>query len=197
MFSADPEFVAARHRAKALMTRAAAILAQIEGHSKTAGEVIFKKDRGGDKDQWAYADVPPSERLIGEDFNYSPKNLKPLARVLRSCLAGLGHVLSAYNTFAKVKSARVSPDGSLGGKGYISKIADMRRQFMNCVEALSALSDTLYDEVNAPHWSVLSRQEESGDKKEIAEMIGDVEQIRSDPQEWAEEQIEEEFEESK
>ena len=67
---------------------------------------------------------------------------------------------------------------------------------MNCVESLSALSDTLYDEVNAPHWSVLSRQEDSEQKREVQEMIEDVEEIRSDPEEWAEEQIEEEFEDN-
>jgi len=202
MTQPDPQRVAAIYQARCLYSRAESLFASMDriasqetgGRIKTAGEVIFRKDRGGDENQWAYADVGPSERVIG-DFNYSPKNLKPLARALRSTLAGLGHVLSAYNVFAKTKSARVSPDGSLGGKGFIQKISDMRRQFMNCVESLSALSDTLYDEVNAPHWSVLSRQEDSEQKREVQEMIEDVEEIRSDPEEWAEEQIEEEFEE--
>lgn len=197
----DPKRVAAHFQAICLFRQAESQLASMDeaarvatqGRVKTAGEVIHKKDRSGDEHQWAYADIGPSERLIG-DFNYSPKNLKPVARTLRATLAGLGHVLSAYNTFAKVKSARVSPDGSLGGKGFIQKIADMRRQFMNCVEALSALTDTLYDEVNAPHWSVLSRQKDPETKAEVAELIADVEDIRSDPEDWAEEQIEEEFE---
>jgi len=161
---------------------------------KTAGEVIFKKDMSGDASTWAYATPGPSERLLG-DFNYSPKNMKPLAKTLRGSLAALGHVLSAYNMFAKVKSARISPDGNLGGKGYIAKITDMRKQFMNCVEALSALSDTLYDEVNAPHWSVVSRQETPEEKKEVSELLSDVEDIRDNPEEWAQEQIEDEFEE--
>jgi len=162
---------------------------------KVAGEVIFKKDRGGDISQWAYADHPPSKRDIPGDFNYSPRHQKPLAIVLRSTLAALGHVLSGHNAFAKVKSARVSPDGSLGGRGYIMKIPDMRKQFMNCVEALSALSDTLYDEINAPHWSLVSRQEDSRDKDEVSALIRDSEKIRTDPQEWADDQIEDEFDE--
>lgn len=177
----DPKRVAARY------------LAQKQGQTKTAGEVIFKKDRSGDGSAWAYHDVAPSERKIGDDFNYSPKNLKPLAKVLRASLAALGHVLSAYNVFAKVKSARVSPDGNLGGKGYIQKIQDMRKQYMNIVEALSALTDTLYDETNAPHWAAVSRQEDPETRREITELIRDAEQIRDDPQEWAEEELEEEF----
>jgi hypothetical protein len=171
---------------------AAAFLAK-QGRTKVAGEVIFKKDRGDDLSSWAYNDIAPSAREIGHDYNYSPKNAKNLARILRATLAALGHSLAAYNQFAKVKSAKISPDGNLGGKGYIQKISDMRKQFMNIVEALSSLSDTIYDEVNAPHWSVVSRQEDDESKAQVADLIQDVEKIREDPQEWAQDQIQEEF----
>jgi hypothetical protein len=192
------EFRQLAREAEPLLAQARAIL-EFEGRSKaaarlkTAGEVIFKKDRSDDREQWAYADVPPSERMLPGDFNFSPKNAKPLAKVLRASLAALGHVLSAYHTFAKIKSARVSPDGSLGGKGYIQKIADMRRQYMNVVEALSALTDTIYDEVHAPHWAAVSRQEDPQEAKQVQEMLGDADDIRENPEGWAEEQIEEEF----
>ncbi len=163
---------------------------------KKAGEVIFKKDRGGDASSWAYADHHPSKREIPGDFNYTPTGQKPLAEVLRGTLAALGHCLSAYNTFAKLKSARLSPDGSLGGRGYIMKIVDMRKQYMNSVEALSALSDTLYDEINAPHWSLLTRQEDADAKAEVSALIQDAETIRKDPEAWADEEMSEEFGES-
>lgn len=161
--------------------------------NKTAGEVVFKKDRSGDVDSWAYTDVPPSQRDIPRDFNYSPRNQKPLVQVLRSTLAALGYVLMAYNRFARLKSSRLSPDGSLGGRGYIQKIQDMRKQYMNCVEALSALSDTIHDEIHAPHWALLSRQEDEEEKEEVSQLIDDVQVIREDPQEWAEEQTEAEL----
>lgn len=177
--------------------RVAALYLARQGRTKTAGEVVFKKDRGDDLGSWAYNNIPPSQREIPNDFNYSPRHQKPLAKILRATLAALGHTLSGYNRFAKIKSARVSPDGAMGGRGYIQKIADMRKQYMNCVEALSALADTLYDEINAPHWSVLSRQEEDSDKSEVKQLIGDVEQIRSDPQQWAEQEMREEFDQGK
>ena len=167
----DPRRVAAAYR---------------QGAVKTAGEVIFKKDRSGDVGSWAYTDVPPSQREIPADFNYSPKNRKPLAKILRATLAALGHTLAGYTQFAKLKSARLSPDGNLGGRGYIQAIADMRKQYMNCVEALSALSDTVYDELHAPHWSLVSRQEDDGQKAEVSAILEDAESIRKDPQEWAE-----------
>ena len=157
--------------------------------NKTAGEVRFVKDKseGG---QWAWSDTGASERKIPHDYNYNPKKRKALAKVLRATTAALGHSLSAYSTFTKIKSADVSPDGCLGGKGYVFKINEIRKAYMNAVEALSAISDTLYDEVQAPHWSAISRQESPEEKAEVEQIVSDVEEIREDPQEWAEEQEE-------
>lgn len=157
--------------------------------NKVAGEVRFVKDKseGG---QWAWSDTGASERKIPHDYNYNPKKRKALAKVLRSTSAALGHSLSAYSTFTKIKSADVSPDGCLGGKGYVFKINEMRKAYMNAVEALSALSDTLYDEVSAPHWSAISRQESPEDKAEVEQIVSEAEEIREDPQDWAEEQEE-------
>ena len=153
--------------------------------TKTAGEVRFIKDRGGDKNEWGWGTPGPSEREIQEDFEFNPKKLKPLAKCLRSTLMALGHAQSAYNEFTRLKSAQVSPDGSLGGKGYIQKIAEMRRQFMNCSEALSSLSDTLYDEINAPHWNPAIQEQSTREREEVRDIMEDAEEIRRDPEEWA------------
>jgi hypothetical protein len=158
---------------------------------KTAGEVRFIKDKSGDSNQWAWNDAGPQERKIYPDFAFDPKNTKPLAKVLRATNAALGHSMSAYAVFTKLKSADVSPDGSLGGKGYIAKIAEMRRAYMNCVEALSALSDTLYDEIRAPHWAAVSRQEDPEERAEVEQIIEDAVEIKEDPEAWAEEQEDE------
>lgn len=154
---------------------------------RTAGEVRFVKDNSNDASSWAWKQGP-SERNMQPDYNYNPKRKKALAKVLRSTTASMGHAMSAYNAFTKIKSADVSPDGNLGGKGYIQKIMDMRKQYMNVVEALSALSDTIYDEINAPHWAAISRQESEEDKKEVAQIIQDAEEIKEDPEGWAEDQ---------
>lgn len=154
---------------------------------RTAGEVRFVKDNSNDASSWAWKQGP-SERNMQPDYNYNPKRKKALAKVLRSTTASMGHAMSAYNSFTKIKSADVSPDGNLGGKGYIQKIMDMRKQYMNVVEALSALSDTIYDEINAPHWAAISRQESEEDKKEVAQIIQDAEEIKEDPEGWAEDQ---------
>ena len=155
---------------------------------KTAGEVRFIKDRGGDHNEWGWNTPGPTERKIGEDFSFDPKNIKPLARALRATLAAMGHALSAYNSFTRLKSATVSPDGALGGAGYIQKIADMRRQYMNSIEALSALSDTLYDEVNATHWNPTASGQSPREREQVVEIMEDVETLRKDPEGWAEDE---------
>ena len=161
-----------------------------QARNKTAGEVRFIKDRGGDKAEWAWNAPGPSEREIGSEYKYEPKHLKPLAETLRAALAALGHAMRAYTIFTKIKSATVSPDGSLGGKGYIQKIQDMRRQLMNAIEVLSSITDTLYDEAKAPHWNPALANEDNGprEREEVVDILNDAEEIKSDPEGWAEDE---------
>lgn len=163
------------------------------GRVKTAGEVIFRKDMGGDANQWAFGGVPPSQRHLNvQGFEWNPKNIEPLARILRSTAAALGHAFSAYEAFAKLKSSSISPDGCLGGKGYIQKIPDIRRQYMNVIEALSAHVDTFADELKGPQWLSRMDTEELRDEKEkIQNIMEDVEEIKRDPKAWANEAEEE------
>ena len=81
-------------------------------------------------------------------------------------------------------------------QGYIQKIAEMRRAYMNLIEALSALSDTLYDEIRAPHWAAVSRQEDPEEREEVEQIVEDALDIKSDPEGWAEDQEEQMDEDS-
>lgn len=164
---------------------------KVASRNKTAGEVRFVKDRSGDAGSWGWGAPGPSERQILPDFVFQARYLKPLAKSMRSSLMALGHVISSYNTFARIKSRNISPDGNLGGRGYIQKIPEMRRQLMNCVEALSAYTDTVYDEMSAPHWSPDEDTLDPRDREEVREIVEEAEEIREDPESWAEENEEE------
>lgn len=157
---------------------------------KTAGEVRFIKDKS-DSTSWAFNDNNQSQREIRNltGFTFQPKKAKSLAIVLRSALMALGHASSAYTKFTKCKSADISPDGMLGGKGYILKIKDIRQMLMNAVEALSAITDTLHDEINAPHWQEATRYISEEDQAKFKDVIDDVDDIREDPEAFAEEQV--------
>jgi len=152
---------------------------------KTAGEVRFIKDKSGDANQWAWQDGGEQQRTIYPDYAFDPRKAKMLAKVLRATTASMGHAMSAYEMFSKLKSGDISPDGKLGGKGYIQRIPEMRRAYMNVVEALSALTDTLYDEVRAPHWTAISRQETPQEQAEVENIVQDALEIKEDPEAWA------------
>lgn len=159
------------------------------GRVKVGGEVRFIKDRSDDAGQWAFSPPGASKREITNDFEYSHRNLKPLAKCFRATNSALGFALSAYNIFAKMQSRKVSGDGLLGGKGYVQKITDMRRQYMNIVEALSSMSDTLKDELDAPHWTEVSRKLPNTD--EVSEDLEEAEEIKENPEAWADSEMEE------
>ena len=158
------------------------------GRSKTAGEVRFIKDRGGDHGEWGWNPPGSSERQIDPDYAFEPRHLKPLAKTLRSALMALGHIQTARATFTRIRSQRISPDGNLGGRGYVMPIKDIRKQLANCDEALSAVTDTIYDEMQAVHWH--PEVNDSGgnprERQEVQQIMDDVDEIREDPEEWAE-----------
>jgi hypothetical protein len=155
---------------------------------RQAGEVRFIKDRGGDSKEWAWNPPGASKREIDSDFVFNANYLKPLAQTMRASLMALGHATSAHNTFVKIKSSDISPDGSLGGRGYIQKISDMRRNLMNVVEALSSLTDTMYDELKAPHWNPEAVDTGPREREEVDQILEDAQEIRQDPEAWAEEE---------
>lgn len=155
---------------------------------RTAGEVRFIKDRGGDHKEWGWNPPGANERSIDPDYKFEAKHLEPVAKALRATLMALGHAQSAYTTFNKVKSQRISPDGNLGGKGYILTIKDIRKLYTNILEALSAISDCFYDEMQAVHWhpDVSDSGGDPRSRPEVQQIMDDVEEIREDPEEWAE-----------
>ena len=177
MRKADPSAVAERYM---LIKQARKITARSKtaGRVKTAGEVRFIKDHGDDSNAWAWGQHPPSQRVMDPNHTFNQKCNKSIAKVLRSTLSSLGHAMSAYATFAKVKSRDISPDGNLGGRGYIMEIKAIRRQYMNVVEALSAMSDTLYDEITADHWKAQQN-------KMLNQVMEEIEEIKDDPEAWA------------
>jgi len=164
-------------------------IARVAALKKQAGEVVHVKDTSAENAKsnfWAWNGAE-GKRTISDNFLFNPKELKPLTLSLRAALMALGHVTSAHARFVKVKSRNVSPDGSLGGLGYVQKISDMRRQLMNCIEALSAFTDTIYDEINAPHWDKSEDTMSTRDRQEVKRLVQEAQIIKDDPEQWAEE----------
>lgn len=122
------------------------------------------------------------KRDIPKEYPYDPKALKPLAKMLWAMSVSLGHAMTAHRQFTKLKSSTVSPDGLIGGRGYVMSVKDVRKALYDACEAISAVSDTIHDEINAPHWKPKLAQLEKSDAESIEHLVGDAERILDDPE---------------
>lgn len=142
----------------------------------------------------------PDRRDIPKDHAYDPKSLKPLAKALWAASVSMGHALTSYRHLTRLKSTTISPDGKLGGKGYVMPVNEIRKRLYEACESLSLITDTLYDEVTAPHWksrlSQLDDNEAEDVERFVEESQGNLENPEEDAQE-AEQEIEEENDDPK
>ena len=132
----------------------------------------------------------PSKRKIPKNHNYDPKALKHMARMLWAMSVSLGHALTAYRQFTKLKSVTVSPDGLLGGHGYVMSVKDIRQKLYEACEDLSAISDTIHDEINGPHWQPKLSQLDDSDAQDIERFMQESQKFLENPEEEAEEDME-------
>jgi len=129
------------------------------------------------------------KRDIPKDHGFDPKALKPLSKALFACSVALGHALTAHRHLSRIKSTTISPDGLLGGRGYVMSIADTRKKLWEASEALSAIADTLYDEIQAPHWQPKLSQLDSNTVEDIQRFVEESAEVMEQPEAEAEQRI--------
>lgn len=128
-------------------------------------------------------------RRIPKDFEFSPKAIAPLVRANWSLSMSMGHLLSALSRINKLKSVSVSPDGLLGGDGYTQSMADIRKKLGIALEILSSTTDTLYDEIQAPHWKpIIEDVLPDMEQQMVEDIIEETEEIKQDPEAFVDDQ---------
>jgi hypothetical protein len=119
-------------------------------------------------------------REITDDFKYDKKKLKHLKHVLHNVNIAVGTLISALNEFSRVKGPDISPDGLLGGLGYIMPIKTVKEALNTSIHNLSDISDSIADELTNPHW-------DARDDKEVKELIKEKEEVEEKAEEVVEE----------
>jgi len=109
-------------------------------------------------------------RAIPDDFTYNPKKLKHLKSILHNVSVALGTLSSALNEFSRLKGPEVSPDGMLGGVGYIMPIQEIKQGLTTSVHALSNMADCIGDELTNPRWN-------AREDKEVKELIKEKDKV--------------------
>lgn len=97
-----------------------------------------------------------SEAATGRNMGgWEPKkeNLEQLLKVEAKLDVCLKFLSQAMAEFAQLKSVDISPDGKLGGRGFVMDISEIRSRLYSAVENISVIIDTLYDETRGHHWA--------------------------------------------
>ncbi len=135
---------------------------------KTAGEVKFVKE-------WEQNDST-QRNFDGQGWEPDLKAKKTMAKALWSLAMAFGHLHTGYRIFSKVRASSVSPDGLMGGRGYIMTVPDMRTKMAEAIEILSTVTDTLHDDLKGPH---MERQRTDADTEKL---MAEAEQVMDNPE---------------
>lgn len=87
-----------------------------------------------------------------------------MAAYMRLSLGTLSKALEEVNS---VNSDAISPDGKLGGRGYVMSVRDIKQKLVEMITELSNIRDTFTDELKNPGWGLSKEQIEASLKIEI------------------------------
>lgn len=133
------------------------------GTVRTAGKIEFIRDQG-----------PVRRDIRAPGFKWSPESFNDLAKILWAAQRAHSYSMAALRIFSKMPSSQFSPDGLLGGRGYIQAVKDMRTALGTAAETLSGFTDTVHDEINADHWNPV-------ETPEAQDLIQNTEDVKSNP----------------
>lgn len=121
-----------------------------------------------------------AKREIPDDFKYNPKKMKHLKNVLHNVTISLGTLTSSLIELSKLKGPDVSPDGLLGGRGYIIPFKEVKETINNSARSLSDVADTLADELSNPRWDMKDDKDVKKLIKEKEEAVEKVEEVEEE-----------------
>jgi len=124
-----------------------------------------------------YITAASVRREIPDDFKYNPKKLKHLKKILHNVTISLGTLTSSLYELSRLKGPEVSPDGLLGGVGYIIPLKDIKESLNGAVRGLSDVADCLADELTNPRWDVKDDKDVKKLIKEKEEVLEKVEEV--------------------
>lgn len=121
-------------------------------------------------------------------FKYDTSKAKVLKRCLHSLNVSLGTLISAMKDIAIIRGSELTPDGKLGGRGFIMPFKEIKMQLTEAISNLSDITDTIADELTNPQWKL--------SKEEVSKVKKDQEQLDEETEEVEEELVENSPEES-
>lgn len=118
----------------------------------------------------------PVRNLSG--FDYDPSKAKHLKRALHNMNVALGTLLAAMKDISLLRGSEITPDGMLGGRGFVMQFREIKSMLTQCVSNLSDITDTIADELTNPKWKLSRKEvgEVKKEKKQIEERVDEAEE---------------------
>lgn len=105
-------------------------------------------------------------------FEYDPSKAKYLKKSLHNMNVALGTLLAAMKDLSLLRGSEITPDGMLGGRGFVMPFKEIKSKLTESIGHLSDITDTIADELTNPKWG-LNRREMS-EVKAVKEKIDDT-----------------------
>lgn len=149
----------------------------------------MKRERLTDRIKTAANDKKPAKSKtkseLGRDvagFEYDKSKAKILKGVLHNINVSLGTLMSAMKQLSMLRGSDVTPDGKIGGRGFIMEFREMKQGINEAVGALSDVTDSLADELKNPGWGLkdFELKEVKEEQQEVEEIEDKVEDILED-----------------
>ena len=127
----------------------------------------------------------PSKRDNGGDvrrnldgFEYDPSKATVLKKALHNTNVSLGTLLAAMKDLALLRGSEITPDGMLGGRGFIMPFKDIKGKINSAINDLSDITDTIADELTNPKWGLTpdEKKKVKREKEEIEEKVEEIEE---------------------
>lgn len=113
-----------------------------------------------------------------DGFEYDSAKAAVLKKALHNANVSLGTLLSAMKELSLLRGSEITPDGMLGGRGFIMSFKDMKVKINEAITDLSDITDTLADELTNPKWGLSSaeKQKVKEEKEDIEDKAEEVEE---------------------
>jgi hypothetical protein len=105
-----------------------------------------------------------------DGFDYDKSKAKILKDGLHNMNVALGTLLSAQKDLSILRGSDITPDGKIGGRGFIMEFREIKSTLNRTIEDLSNVTDSIADELKNPKWGLKEKEKEVVEKeKELVE----------------------------
>lgn len=133
-----------------------------------------------------------------DGFEYNKSKAKVLKDVLHNINVSLGTLMAAMKQLSMLRGSDVTPDGKIGGRGFIMEFKEVKQGINESVGRLSDITDSLADELKNPGWGLKDSEVKKikKDQEKVEEIEEEVEEMVDEEPQPEEEKLEQDSEET-